>query len=97
MSNELENDVVLEFINRRFKEDCHWTDGNCYYFALILSRRFGGTICYDQIDGHFSTLIYGKYYDFTGIIEPSKEVMSLDYIRDHDSSLYFRLIDDCIN
>ena len=31
---------IIEFINRRFKLDCNWTNGNCYYFALILADRF---------------------------------------------------------
>ena len=45
---------VLEFIYRRFPDDCHWTDGNCYYFACILKARFEeGEIWYDAVDGHF--------------------------------------------
>ena len=35
---------VMEFIQRRFPKDSNWTNGNCYYFALILSDRFNGTI-----------------------------------------------------
>lgn len=43
-------DPVKEFIDRRFKADCNWLNGNCYYFALILSDRFpGGTVYYDVI------------------------------------------------
>ena len=43
-------DEVLEFIRRRFLQDCHWRDGNCYYFALILKDRFPESrIVYDAI------------------------------------------------
>ena len=28
---------VEEFIQRRFPVDCNWTNGNCYYFAVILN------------------------------------------------------------
>lgn len=61
-------DPVKEFIDRRFKADCNWLNGNCYYFALILSDRFpGGTIYYDVIYGHFIYLYEGKYYDWSGV------------------------------
>jgi hypothetical protein len=39
---------VIEFINRRWKKDANWLDGNCYYFALILKHRFPeGRIWYE--------------------------------------------------
>ena len=61
----------IDFINRRFKEDCNWINGNCYYFALILRDRFpGGIIYYDVINGHFIYQYNGNYYDWTGIIYP---------------------------
>jgi len=59
---------VLEFIKRRFPQDSNWLNGNCYYFALILSDRFDGEILYDVIDGHFVTLIDGIKYDWEGIV-----------------------------
>ena len=31
---------IVEFINRRFPEESKWINGNCYYFAQILSIRF---------------------------------------------------------
>ena len=49
-----QQDKILDFIHRRFEQDCEWTSGNCYYFALILKGRFRkGKIVYDVIDGHF--------------------------------------------
>lgn len=61
-------DEVIEFILRRFRADCHWLNGNCYYFALILHNRFPNSIIYyDPIDGHFITKIGKNYYDWRGI------------------------------
>jgi hypothetical protein len=45
---------ILEFIHRRFPQDCHWLDGNCFWFALILKKRFPNVeIFYFPIQGHF--------------------------------------------
>lgn len=58
---------VLEFIYRRFPEDCHWADGNCYYFAVILKARFpNGEIYYDVVDGHFVFQLEDLYFDWNG-------------------------------
>ena len=35
-------DKVIDFIKKRFKIDCDWTTGNCFYFAKILESRFPG-------------------------------------------------------
>ena len=58
---------ILEFIHRRFPIDCNWTNGNCYYFALILSARFEGDVVYDPIVGHYMFKARdGHFYDYTG-------------------------------
>ena len=65
-------DVVLEFINRRFKKDCDFKSGNCYYFAIILCERFkeyNPVIYYDSLEGHFITEIKDIFYDCTGKLE----------------------------
>jgi len=60
---------VLEFIHRRFKNDCDWTTGNCYYFAVILKSRFPeGDIVYDTVRGHFMFMICGRYFDYFGVV-----------------------------
>ena len=61
---------VLDFINRRFPCDCNWTNGNCFYFAVILAVRFNGKVYYDPINGHFVTEIKGRLYDWKGVYEP---------------------------
>lgn len=92
-------DEVLEFIKRRFKENSHWLDGNCYYFAMILKARFPiGIIYYDVIKGHFVFRYDKHYYDWNGIVDDSE---SCSYIRwddfdKYDSLLKARIIRDCV-
>jgi len=63
---------VLDFINGFYEHDrgCVIYDtfmrGYCYYFAVILKERFGGTILYASYDGHFIIDIDGEHYDVTG-------------------------------
>lgn len=73
---------VKEFISRRFPKsinsDSNWTNGNCYYFSLILKDRFNGTVYYDIIHGHFLTLINDAFFDATGIVyKLSKKELNL--------------------
>lgn len=70
---------VLEFIERRFKIDCNWKTGNCYYFALILYDRFrqyNPEIYYDTVDGHFLCRINNIFYDWGGAVAFSDEYVS---------------------
>lgn len=88
---------VLEFIKRRFAIDCHWLDGNCYYFALILKDRFkSGKIMYDVIKGHFIFLYDGKYYDWTGVIEPDGHLVEWDKMAEYDILVKQRVIEGCL-
>ena len=92
-------DEVLEFIQRRFKNDCHWTDGNCYYFAAILKARFpDGGIYYMIISNHFLFKYNGIYYDWTGVVNiPDYEVVLPWYdMKLYDSLVYDRIVRDCI-
>ena len=95
------NNLVLEFIKRRFPIDCNWTNGNCYYFALILTQAFPEfEIYYDFAPGHFVAGNRRKnvYYDFNGIytITPKNSIPSLNEIKEMDRQWYNRLIRDCV-
>ena len=46
-----------------------FTNGYCYWMAVILKERFGGEIMYDAVDNHFGTMIAGKIWDITGEID----------------------------
>ena len=97
--NRCRMDEVLEFIERRFKKDCDWINGNCYYFALILKDRFpGGASFYDVIAGHFVYSYNGNYYDWIGIVKPEENSV---YINWDEFALYDELqkkviVRDCI-
>ena len=89
---------ILDFIYRRFTNDCNWLNGNCYYFALILKNRFNGTIFYDVIDGHFATQIDGLKYDWNGIVkeEGNHIYIEWDKFEEYDRLQKQRIIRDCI-
>lgn len=93
---------VLEFIERRFKGDCNWTTGNCYYFAVILKDRFPeGKIYYDVINCHF---VFGyqdnygwSFYDWNGFVSPNSRILiEWDRFDKYDSLRKERIIRDCI-
>ncbi len=87
---------VLDFIKRRFPTDCNWTSGNCYFFALILKDAFGGTILYDEIQGHFLCEIDGIPYDFNGVYENKDGfLVEWDELRKDDPLYSSRIIRDC--
>lgn len=94
-------DEVLEFINRRFKTDCHWCDGNCFWFATILNKRFPHfKIWLFPIENHFMIGDGEIFYDWNGIrhIEDCDEIpMEWDKVEEFDSSYYNHLIRDCVN
>lgn len=91
------NNEVLEFIQRRFKKNCNWTDGNCYYFAIILKDRFPeGEVFYDVLYGHFVFKYLNKYYDWSGIVNSFGYLVCWDTFDDYDSLLKQRIIRDCI-
>lgn len=93
---------ILDFIKRRFPIDCHWLDGNCFFFAKILAARFIGTIMYDPIDGHFLfKATDGQLYDWTGQrkyteLELSKMIEWENYALT-DLSHYQHIWRDCVN
>lgn len=91
-------DEVLEFIHRRFPIDSHFMDMNCYYFAMILKARYHqASLWYDVVMGHFVTLIDGKYYDWTGIVEPDGYLVEWEHFDEYDSLQKQVIIRDCIN
>lgn len=90
-------DSILEFIHRRFKDDCKWTDGNCLWFALMLQMRFQSLkICYLPIAGHFVVQdVDGILYDWTGIVTTEESPLELNKLKKLDKSWYVRLMRDC--
>ena len=66
------HDDVLKFIEKFHDNRDVFLYGQCYYFALILRRRFksfyAANIVYNQIENHFACRIDGIVYDVTGVI-----------------------------
>ena len=92
----MKNDKILEFIKRRFETDCNWTNGNCYWFALILKKRFPKCkIYYLPIEGHFVVKYKGQFYDWTGIVELEEEPIKFSKLKKMDTLWYSHLIRDC--
>ena len=85
----------MEFIHRRFDTDCKWTEGNCYYFAVMLKDRFGGEIYYDSALGHFFLKIDNLNYDYWGLFDSISE-HKFEMIKTSDPTWYNRLHRDCI-
>jgi hypothetical protein len=92
-----DREEVIDFIKRRFKKDCDWTCGNCYYFAVILKARFPkGTIYYDVVDGHFVFAYQGELYDYTGVIHKTMRLVEWNKFDDYDSNQKQVIVRDCI-
>lgn len=79
-NNMTNKDIVLDFIKNFQNEGTikTFTEGCCYWFAIILCERFemsGNTtsIAFNQITGHFAAVIDGNMYDITGEIPQSDE------------------------
>ena len=88
---------VLEFIQRRFKNDCNWLDGNCYYFAIILNNRFpDGKIVYDVINGHFVFEYKNELYDWKGIHNSDGILVDWESLEEYDYLFKKRVIRDCV-
>ena len=89
---------VLEFIRRRFPDDCNWVSGNCYYFAVILKARFSeAVVYYDVIYGHFVVKIKGAYYDHNGVVDlTDRYLVEWDKFDDYDARQKQVIIRDCI-
>lgn len=92
---------VLDFINRRWSStNAHWIDGNCYWFAYILSARFSFLdIYYLPVDGHFVAGNGTMFFDWQGIYEPEKAtaIYKLSDIEKFDDLWYSHLMRDCRN
>ena len=92
---------IVDFIKRRFPEDSHWFDGNCYWFAFILAERFPHlTIVYEPVAGHFMVTDGQNYYDWTGVVDMSKYYKApipLEEIKNSDPLWYQKIIRDCKN
>lgn len=103
VSDDAISKEVKDFIDRRFKIDCQWMGGNCYYFSLILADRFKSynpCVYYDPIDGHFLCGIGSRFYDFTGEHKYEKydveKFYKWDELKELDCTWYSRIVMDVL-
>lgn len=89
------NETVLKFINEFKSAIKLFTEGKCYWFAVILKERFGGKLYYNPIMNHWACLIEDDLYDATGLIDSTGFYVWPDCVIE-DELLYQRLIDQCI-
>lgn len=87
---------IKEFIKRRFPQNCSWTSGNCYHFAVILKSVFGGDIYYDVINGHFLLKCEDSLYDWTGRVTDHGFLVKWDDFEQYDYLQKERIMKDCI-
>ena len=95
----MEKEEQLRFIDRFKKYDTveeNFTQGCCYWFAVILSLRFPESeIMYDEIMNHFGTKIGDAVYDITGdVTDKFKWVRWADIT---DEPHRERIIKYCVN
>lgn len=89
---------VLNFVKRRFHEDNHWVDGNCYWAAWILCERFPWlSMYYCPIIGHFVAGDGERFFDGHGLYECTGDPILLKDIELKDPLWFGRLIRDCRN
>ena len=91
---------ILRFI-KKFSDfgnqvvEC-FTEGNCFWFAMVLAIEFAGEIYYDPIVGHFATMIGGVMYDIAGVVKNTRDFISIEEIYE-DELLWARLLRDCVD
>ena len=62
-----------------------FTNGCCYWFAVILSKRFEqSTIMYNPVENHFATRIKDGLYDITGRLEFTCHYKYVNGVQEYD-------------
>lgn len=91
---------ILQFISLFEDAKDIFLYGLCFWFAFILQERFGGTMMYEQVENHYIQEIGGRLYDVSGDVTErygtSKYLVPWADFEQRDSSLYQRLVRDCI-
>ena len=96
---------ILKFINsftEKHKEPIEYvfTQGHCYWFAVILKERFNGDIYYDYTDNHFVVKIGNHYYDIKGEVTNPETLAKLKLWYEYQAiepAESERIIKNCIN
>jgi hypothetical protein len=99
-----EKKEILEFV-KNFKKfhdvkastiENVFMNGNCYYFAIILKHRFGGSIWYLPTANHFVWKYDGVFYDVTGEAKINEQPVEWFIYEMVEPSASKRIERDCI-
>lgn len=91
--------TILAFIAEFAGAKDTFLHGCCYWFAQILSVRFGGETVYEPIEGHFLQRIEGSLYDVRGdMTEAYRDapLISWSGYETVDSLHYEHIYRDCV-
>lgn len=94
----MKNDI-LNFIRFFSGSEDVFLYGCCYWFAFILSSRFGGEIWLDVINNHFITKIDDEFYDVSGVVDMSDRKVIYRYpdqVKEYDELFFSRIVRDCV-
>lgn len=92
--------TILDFIGNFKGAEDTFLFGCCYWFSFILNERFGGATMYLPVENHYVQQIGDRLYDVSGDVTDKykgAEIMKWSDMQERDSSLYKRLVRDCIN
>lgn len=92
------HEEILYFIKEFHKAKTTFTTGCCYWFAQILSMRFGGTTMYNQVENHWVQRIGNRLYDVTGdVTEQYPNAIEWAEFQRMEPGCARRLTEDCID
>lgn len=72
-----------------------FSNGCCYWFAVILCDRFDGEMYYLEVENHWITKIGDRFYDVTGEVSGDNAERWSEFVL-KDEALTKRLYRDCI-
>lgn len=75
-----------------------FTEGLCYWFAYILTSKFGGNIMYSPLNSHFVSSINERLWDATGDVTEkyvASPLIDWNYLMEIEPSWSKRIIDGC--
>lgn len=100
LESKTDSAAILDFISHFKDAQDTFLYGCCYWFAFILNERFGGTTMYLPVENHFVQAIGKRLYDVSGDVTAQylySQIMPWNSVSHYDSSLYRRLVRDCVN
>lgn len=94
-------EIILDFINgfKSFDKlvvEALFSQGYCYWFAVILSQRFGGIIYYLPVSNHFITKIDDAYFDIHGEYTVNEPCYSWSEYKMIDAMDYKYVVKYCV-